>query len=276
MSASMNDLFSNIHNVPQVPAVVNQIITQLNDPKINMSDIAKNVETEASISLKVLRLVNSAHYGLSRKINTIQEALTLLGTSELKTLVLASGLVSAMPSVEGFDAKAFWDKSFLKCQYAKTIASDLGLDAELAFTASLISNVGTVLIYLGNPHAALEIDQHLKTGTTRRYDYEQRRLGYTSADVSAELSLRWKFPTELVDIIKHSAHPLEADSMSTLAGVLNIADFISVHAGHVSDEELLDALPYDVAAHLGWDEATLKEKTTALLGMESKLTGLAA
>jgi HD-like signal output (HDOD) protein len=277
MTTTMNDLFSNIYSVPQVPTVVKDIITQLNDPDLNMADIAKNVEQETSISLKVLRLVNSAHYGLSRKVSTIHEALMFLGMSELKTLVLASGLVSSMPAVEGFDVEAFWEKSFLKCQYAKSLASDLGLDADLAFTAGLISNVGMILIYLGEPQAALEIEQHLKSGTTRRYDYEQRRLGYTSADVSAELSKQWKFPAELIDIIQHSAHPLSTDDdASPLASLLNIADFVSAHAGRVSDEELFEALPFDVAESVGWDEATLKQKAIELLNMESKLSGLAA
>lgn len=276
MATPMNALFDNVHQLPQVPGVVREIITQLNDPDINMMDIAKNVEQEASISLKVLRLVNSAHYGLSRKINTIQEALTFLGTGELKTLVLASGLVSTIPAIEGFDAQAFWDKNFLKCQYAKAIADELSLDAELAFTAALISNVGTALIYLGDPKAALEVEQHLNSGTTRRYEYEKRRLGYTSADVSAELSRRWKFPTELVDIVANSAAPLAGDDVSALACALNVADFISVHAGRVEEEELFEAFPYDVAAKLGWDDATAKEKTLALINMESKLSGLAA
>ncbi len=77
-TTTIDQLFDNIHHLPQVPDVVRELISQLNDPDIDMSAIATNVEQEPTISLKILRLVNSAHYGLSRKVSSINEALTFL------------------------------------------------------------------------------------------------------------------------------------------------------------------------------------------------------
>ncbi len=67
MKLQIEQLFKQIHKVPQVPEVVRTLITQLNDPNTNVNDIAKNVEKEQVISLKVLKLVNSAHFGLPKK-----------------------------------------------------------------------------------------------------------------------------------------------------------------------------------------------------------------
>ncbi|MDP3333153.1 MAG: HDOD domain-containing protein, partial [Methylococcaceae bacterium] len=112
MKVEMNQLFDKIHNLPQIPEVVRTLITQFNDPKTNFDDIAKNIEKEQVIALKVLRLVNSAHFGLSRKIGTIQEAVFMLGMNQLRTLVIASGLVGSIPKIEGVDFKSFWSNSF--------------------------------------------------------------------------------------------------------------------------------------------------------------------
>ena len=67
MKLQINQLFDQIHNIPQVPEVVRMLISQLNDPNTKFDDIAKNVEKEQVISLKILRLVNSAHFWSFKK-----------------------------------------------------------------------------------------------------------------------------------------------------------------------------------------------------------------
>ncbi len=68
MASKIKKLFTQVHKVPQVPEVIRILINQFNDPNVEMRDIARNVEKEPVISLKVLRLVNSAAYGLPKKL----------------------------------------------------------------------------------------------------------------------------------------------------------------------------------------------------------------
>ena len=275
-TTTINQLFDNIHNLPQVPDVVRELISQLNNPDIDMSAIAKNVEQEPVISLKILRLVNSAHYGLSRKVSSINEALAFLGMDELKTLVIASGIVSSVPQLDGVDIEQFWETAFLKATYAKWLASEVNLDGNVAFTAAIISNIGTLLIHLGDSNASLEIEQRLKSGPTMRYEYEQRRLGYTSADVSSELSRRWKFPDELVDAIASSSDPLAVENPSKLGCTVHLAEYLSSNKSKISDEELFETLPFDVAEQIYLSKAVITEKMSTLLSLKSNLAGLAA
>jgi HD-like signal output (HDOD) protein len=122
MPKQMNQLFDNIQKLPQIPEVVRTIINQLNEPHAEMLNIAKNVEKEQVISLKILRLVNSAHFGLSRKVASIDQATVMLGMNQLKTLVIASGIVSSVPKIENFDIRKFWNNCFRTATYAKWIA----------------------------------------------------------------------------------------------------------------------------------------------------------
>jgi len=273
MKTEINQLFNNIHSLPQVPDVVSELITQLGNPNINMSEIAKNVELEPSISLKILRLVNSAHFSLSRKVGSITEALSFLGMDQLKTLIIGSGFTSAVPAIEGFDIEAFWNKTFLKAMYAKALADTLKHDGTVAFTAAIISNIGTVLIQLGDSKAALEIDQHVKAHPDvtdqHRYTYEKRRLGYISTEVAAELSTRWKFSEELVSAIADSAEPLTIESPSKLACIVHIAEYISSHKKNSTAEEIIEHLPLELADKLNITKAVLIEETASLLELES-------
>jgi HD-like signal output (HDOD) protein len=275
MKLQINQLFEQIHNVPQVPEVVRLLITQLTDPNAKFDDIAKNVEKEQIISMKVLRLVNSAHFGLSKKIGSIDDAVVMLGMSKLKTLVIASGIVSSVPDIPNFDVNEFWANSFRTATYAKWLAEEIKLDnADMIFTAGLISGLGTILLYLGDAKVANEIDQHVKAGDSR-YDYESKRLGFTSQEVCAELCSRWNFSEELVNTIAKSGAPLNAGELSLPACVVYVARYISDCSGaEMNEEDMLAHFPSKEWLQLRLDENHLEKKISEILALESGLEGL--
>lgn len=274
MKVEMNQLFDKIHNLPQIPEVVRTLITQFNDPKTNFDDIAKNIEKEQVIALKVLRLVNSAHFGLSRKIGTIQEAVFMLGMNQLRTLVIASGLVGTIPKIEGVDIKSFWNNSFNTATYAKWLAAESQVAPDLVFTAGLISQLGNILIHMGAPAAASEIDQHVKGGNARAV-IEKARLGFTSEEVCAELCRRWHFSPDLIETVARSGNPLASDDVSKPANVVYLARYISEsHQKGLTVEDILRVFPFNVSEKLGLSEQFISEKLPEILALESGLGGL--
>ncbi|PPD35910.1 MAG: signal transduction protein [Methylomonas sp.] len=276
MSSQMNQLFDNIHKLPQIPEVIRTLITQLSDPHAEMLDIAKNVEKEQVIALKILRLVNSAHFGLSRKVASIDEATVLLGLGQLKTLVIASGIVSSVPQLENFDVRKFWNNCFRTSAYAKWIAEQANLSGDIAYTAGLLGNLGNILIHMSFPSKANEINQHVKAGHSSRSVFERTCLGFTNQDVCAELCRRWKFPGELIDAIQHSGEPLSFDQPSDIACALHLAQVISDAVDNNKDqEEILGLLPLPVAEKIGLSETFFRSKLSDVLAIESKLAGLA-
>lgn len=274
MKTEINKLFDQIHNVPQVPEVVRTLISQLNDPNANFSDIAKNIEKEQIISLKVLRLVNSAHFGLSKKIGSIDNAVGMLGMSKLKTLVIASGIVSSVPDIPNFDIKTFWADSFNTATYAKWLAEQANIEeSDMVFTAGLLNALGTILLYLGDSKAANEIQQHVKAGENR-YQYEQKRLGFTTLEVCTELCKRWHFSDELVDTVAQSGNPLEAEDVSLPACAVYIARYISEsNHSEVSEEDRLTGFPEKEWQQLGFNIDNIATKLPEIAALESGLEG---
>ncbi len=276
MKLEIEQLFKQIHKIPQIPDVVRTLIAQLNDSDAHFEDIAKNVEKEQVIALKVLRLVNSAHFGLSKKIGSIDEAVVMLGMTQLKTLVIASGIVSAVPDIPNFNIKDFWAESFLTSTYAKWLAEQNQLeDSEMIFTAGLISGLGNILIHLGDAKAANEIDLHVKAGNTRPA-YERKRLGFTSQEASAELCRRWHFSEALIDTVAKSGEPLTFEEPSQSACAVFIAKFLSECCQKGLDEQVIvSLLPLKEWQQLGLNEQDLSEKLPVILALESGLEGLA-
>ncbi|WP_198244685.1 HDOD domain-containing protein [methane-oxidizing endosymbiont of Gigantopelta aegis] len=276
MKLTLEKLFDQIHKVPQIPEVVRELIAQVNNPDFDFMAVAKNVEKEQVIALKVLRLVNSAHFGLSRKIGSIDEAVVLLGMGQLKTLVIASGIVSSVSDIPGINIKEFWADSFLTATYAKWLAEQAGLEnSETVYTAGLLSGLGTILIHLADPKAANEIDQHVKAGESRP-EFERKRIGFTSEEACAALCERWKFAPELVDTVRQSGEPLAYDPVLPEACCVYLGRFITQAKRHgLSQDEMMANFPLDVWKKLGFSEEQLSEKLTELLTLESGLDGLA-
>ncbi len=274
MSAKMKKLFQQVHKIPQVPEVVRLLISQFNDPNIDLKAIAGNVEKEQVIALKVLRLVNSAAFGLPKKIASIEDAVVLLGMAKLRSLVIASGIVSSVSDIENFDVKQFWLDSFSTANYAKYLAAEVKCDENIAFTAGLISDLGRVLIHMGLAKESAEIEKRVNEGHARPY-IEKMRIGFTGQDVCAELCRIWKFSDELTIPVEQCGEPLIAEPVSKLACVV----YLARHLSHclklqMTEEDILSGIPVEVVAELGLPASFFNENLTELLAMESGLDGL--
>ncbi|MGB0865174.1 MAG: HDOD domain-containing protein [Granulosicoccaceae bacterium] len=268
----INALFDDIQKIPSVPEVVREIIESLNDPNANLSELGNKVKQDQVITLKVLRMVNSPMYGLGQKCNTIEDAVVLLGTAKLKTLVVASGLVGAIDDVEGIDMKDFWSESFRVATYAKNMAPKTGAHPDMTFTAGLIHNIGSLLIAMARPKIAAEIEEYVKSDKPRD-KVEKNLLGFTHAEVSAELAKRWKFPDDLIAAVEGQLVPLEFDPVSPEAAALHLATLVSEAKVKETAPAVLHAkLPYKLLEklELDLDEATLEE----ILALESGMEGI--
>lgn len=269
----IDTLFEDIQKIPSVPEIVRELIESLNDPNVNLADLGKKVSKDQVISLKVLRMVNSPMYGLSQKCNTIEDSVVLLGTAKLKTLVVASGLVGSIDNVDGIDMREFWLESFRVAGYAKAIAPKINAHADLAFTAGLIHNIGSLLIAMARPKIAAEIAEYVKSDKPRE-KVERTLLGFTHADVSAELARRWKFPDELIAAVEGQLTPLEFEPLSLEAAALHLATHVS--AGKVQETPLpvLEAkMPYKLLENLDFsmNEEVLAEILAVDMGLEGML-----
>ena len=275
MTIKMNQLFDQIDNVPKVPEVVRTLIKQVNNPDIDFSTIAENVEKEQAISIKVLRLVNSAHYGLPRQIGSIKQALVILGMSELKKLIIMSGFVNVASDVPELNIDDFWLDNYRTATYAQWIAEQSRLeDTDLIFTAGLINNLGTILIHLGAPEVAKKINLDIRRGTSR-ISAEHNHLDFITQQVTAELCTQWQFSDELIDTIIKSAEPLNFDDISPAACAISIARYISQSTySEQSKAEILESFPTEEWLKLGLNINDIDEKMSLMLELDTGIDGL--
>lgn len=272
----IKELLNQTNKLPNVPEVVRYLVRALNDPNADYSAISKKVSEDQTLSLKILRLVNSAHFGLSRKVSSIDEATVMLGMGRLKTLVIASGFANSAVDVEGLDIKKFWSESFRVATLARWFAAKSdNVDPDIAFTAGIIHNIGRLLLHLAQPNRAKAIQTLIEESHVSRSEAEIERLGFTSQEAGQALLDMWSFPSELGQAVKQHKKPLSHDEPLPLSGILNLACYINACIREGRDEESVkESYPTAIAILAGVSPDVINQLSDALT-VESGLDGLA-
>ncbi|MEJ2670278.1 MAG: HDOD domain-containing protein, partial [Gammaproteobacteria bacterium] len=110
---SIETLLKHVYELPSIPKVVQELIMSFSSDSESAMDISARIQTDPVIAAKVLRLANSARYGVGRHVTSIDSAVVLLGVDVLKTLVISSGVSATMSHISGLNMKQFWRDSFL-------------------------------------------------------------------------------------------------------------------------------------------------------------------
>ena len=268
-------IFAESRTLPHIPKVVQELIESFRDDNVDIDDISKKVASDQSLTAKVLRLANSAHYGVSRTVSNPHDAIMLLGFSTLRTMVLASGVSGAFKAPEGFDQKKFWRQSFAVAALSKWIAGYVpDGEKETAFTCGMLHSIGSLLIRIVLPEEAHRIDEAESLGS-KRYSLENGQFGYNSADVGAELAKRWKFPQEMQQAILEQDYPDQDKPYSKMAGILYIAKFLyNAHESNMDEEQIKEGFPVEVAKAVGMDFNRASTDLSAVNDLNSGLDAL--
>lgn len=272
----IRELLKQTDKLPNVPDVVRQLIQQLNNPAADYGEIADKVSNDQTLSLKILRLVNSAHFGLSRKVSSIDQAVVMLGMVRLKTLVIASGIAGSVKEVEGLDLKKFWSESFHVAALAKWFAErGTGVDPDIAFTAGLIHNIGRLLLHLAQPKQAQAIQAQVEASNCSRSDAEVDQLGFSSSEAGKALLDMWRFPKELGEAVLQHKDITRFDTPSPLAALVNLACVVqSANQNGDSIDLLRENFPTEIAKIAGLPTEIFDSLKEAL-HLESGLEGIA-
>lgn len=273
----LEEVFEQTHKLPTIPKVVQELIDSFSNEDIDIDTIAKKIALDQVITAKVLRLANSAHFGASRQIGSVQEAVVVLGFNTVRTLVVASGITGAFVATPGFDRKKFWKNSLQVATVAKWLAKPAKINGEVAFTAGMIHNIGEMLIHIVAPEVAAKIDQFVENGAADRVALEDNNIGFDYVMVGEELARRWNFPVAIQQAIKYQNQPENQEPSDKLCAILNLAKVIT-HQQHeaAANDVIAAAISESVAQLAGLTQAGVAEKLDELADLSSGLDELIA
>lgn len=262
---SMDQLFSKIKQLPVIPKLLHELMQDFSNDNAEIQLISQKIEMDQVISAKVLKLANSAAYRRGAEITSIEQAVIRLGFNALRSLVVASGIMTSFKTPSNFNTNKFWVETFQTATIAKALAkSSSKVDPETAFTCALLHNIGELLIQSALPEEASLINMAISQGNSR-IDAQREMLGFDYSQVGAELARRWALSERFVDAISQQLDPLSFDPVSAEAVLIRLAMFVSFawNAG-VPAQVIVARFPSPLAAHLGIEPHDLADRLQEL------------
>ena len=266
-NTSLAELRDSIQELPTIPETLSRILSLLEDPNSGARDLAEVIRCDAPLAAKVLRLANSPLYRKQRSIATIQECVSVLGYRTVRQVALCVSVISTLGQEceargAGLDYRELWRHGVAVGAVAQELARQADTcDAETAFTAGLLHDLGKLVLSLEFPRTYGElVAQRCREGR-HLVEVERRELGFDHARAGEELATAWNFPVELAEPI--GAHH-EAQPPGPTVAVVALADYLGnlldPSDGDLGfDAMLVDTAPFyrtaglqreDVEAHL--------------------------
>ena len=195
------------YELPTFPAIYLEALRQVRDADSSATALADTLATDPGLTMRLLRTVNSAAFGLRSQIKSVHHAVSLLGRSSIESMLLSLASHSALPSdpTPGFDPKRFWKTAARRAATARALAdaSDPSGRSE-CFTAALLQDMALPMLSdrFGNAYA--ELLERWHTGDGELQVMEREQFGWDHARVAVLLCAQWSFPESIAEAI--SAH----------------------------------------------------------------------
>jgi HD-like signal output (HDOD) protein len=228
--------------LPETPTIIMEFSQVIEDPLSSANDIADVVTRSPSLSALLLKLVNSAFYGLQSKVDTISRAVTLIGVKEIRSMILGIEIMRLFHNIprELVDMSAFLRHSLACGILSRILAAQKKLQhTERLFVAGLLHDIGRLVWYKYFSEQARLLLSMAKRTELSLYEIERECLGVSHEQIAGHLFKKWHIPDSLENIIVYH-HAPSRSNLWTQAAIVHMAD-IAVNAiglGH-SGERIL-------------------------------------
>ncbi len=226
-------IIQDLGQIPTMPTIAAKVMQIVNDPHSSAEDVAKFISRDVALTSKVLRLANSAFYGIPRTISSVNSAIVILGFNTIRSLVLSASVLKVFPAKPGlvaFDRKAFWKHSFMVGIASRMVSQIYRkkklVDMETAFSAGLLHDIGKIILEQYSNDDYLPVLKAAKDQGIPLYVAEKAMLGMSHAEVSGMLVDKWQMPNELKSPIVNHHSPMEDKASQDMACIVHYANHL--------------------------------------------------
>lgn len=226
-------IIKRIKDLPPMPKVLFKARRVMDDPKSGFKEISKVIETDQAIAAKVLKVANSAYYGLSGMVNSIHQATVVLGYETLEqviTMVSSSSLLGKQ--LKGYSLKAgvLWRHSLAVAMASRIIAKKRAPSLEGdAFSVGLIHDAGKLALDANIFQKKNEVLDFLKNKEMSFLKAESHVLGFDHTEIAYDLCQKWKLPEDHGEAMRFHHSP-DKSKNNQLAHIVHVADYIAKQA----------------------------------------------
>jgi len=224
-------MISKVVNLPTIPETMTRVTALLDNPDVELDEVAEVILTDQVMASRVIKIVNSPMFRPMHQIKSLKRALIYLGFRRIREIALTCSIIKTFEGKEGvFDVKTFWEHSFGVGIVSKIIAQRVRYpETEKAYICGIVHDIGEVFLSSYMTEEFQKIVDLIK-GTCHSFaEGELFMLGTTHCDLGFCLAKKWNFPLEYCDVIENHHTPQDATFDPMLVAIVNLADlFCSV------------------------------------------------
>jgi putative nucleotidyltransferase with HDIG domain len=208
----VRDFLKKVEKLPTLPGIAMRIIQTANNPKSAADDLSRIILSDISLSAKVLRMVNSAYYGIRNKVSSVKQAIVILGFNTIKSLALSTAIMDKFAtsgSIEGFSRGAFWKHSLGVGITNRLLARRLVKrdQEEDFFMAGLLHDIGKIILDQYFHEEFLRVLAHMRMTNLSFHRAELEVNGLSHAEIGGMLASQWQLPDPLIASIRFHHAP---------------------------------------------------------------------
>lgn len=253
-------ILSSITDLSTLPGIADNLTQLIENPKTSAVTVGDSIRMDPALTSKVLKLVNSAFYGFPRKINTLSQAVVILGFNNIKNIILTASIFNIFSDGKAclsFNVEKFWEHSMGCGVVSKVMTKRLGIKKyEEAFIGGLLHDIGRLLLFQYLRDEFGEIIKRVGEKDILISEAEREVLGIDHSFIGKKLGEHWNLPPVLEEVIEFHHDPKSALDNSRMASVVHLADIITRALGlgsggdekiPVIDETAMELLDIDLS-----------------------------
>ena len=223
-----------IDNLPTLQTVFAEVDRLCKNPDVGADELSSVIETDPSITLQLLSLANSAFFGFSRKINTVHEAISLLGNKTVQNAILNISGYDATKDLgdsAGLDKKGFWAHSAGVGSLARFVCKEMKIERDEAFTAGIIHDMRKIILDSLFTDFYKDVLAKVAKENVGIYQAEDEIIGLTHTQIGEELAETWNLSPELISAIAHHHQPKRVEGDAQIAHLVHVGDCVTRKLG---------------------------------------------
>jgi len=260
------ELLQNNLTIPSLPTIVIEAERLLNDPKAGTKELGALIAQDAPITAKVLRIANSAYYGMAEPCVSTEQAAAVLGMRVLRNVLTQAAVINQfahLRGVNGFDIDEIWRHSIATGHVCATLAkrckTPLNLTPEEFYVCGLLHDLGKIVMLSSLGEDYIKVIQQAKQDGVPLQRAEDTEFGFNHTDVGSVVATRWNLPEDVARAIQFHHGPREAVENDPVVSLVANANLLVNRVSHIN--MLSAGLVFDegTCAQLGLDLKDMDE-----------------
>lgn len=227
------DCIANLVGLPTLPTIAMEIQQIMRDDQLSVAQTVPILEQDPSLAMKILKVANSAFYGMDRPIESLRQAVVILGMRELAGIALGFSVLKALSQGSNdqvINWKRFWEHSIAVAHLTELLDDELGIHSEHSpYSLGLLHDIGKLVLHRLDGALYEETRLLAHSETLQGYDAERRMFGLTHMEAGRIIAEKWGLSTAIQETIQqhHDPESIETEDVRIVAAMVNLADYIA-------------------------------------------------